>query len=337
MNVEKRILGRTGLEVSVIGFGGIPLQRVDQEMAVQMLQRALQLGINFIDSAKGYTVSETLIGHGLKGQRQHWIIATKSMARDYAGMKADVESSLQSFQTDYIDLYQFHNVRTQGQFDEVMGENGAYKALLEAQQEGKIGHIGFTTHDVQMLEKAIESGCFSTVQFPYNIVESQGASIFEKAKAADIGVIVMKPMAGGAIDQGALALRYIMDNPNITTAIPGMDSLVQIEENASVGKEKTSLAPDEREQIQKIAKELGETFCRRCGYCGPCPQGLDIPTQFILEGYYIRYNLKDWAKERYVAIGKNANDCIACGLCEPKCPYDLPIRKMLQRVKENLS
>lgn len=335
--MEKRILGKTGLAVSVIGFGGIPLQRVDQEMARKMIQKASQLGINFIDSAKGYTVSETLIGHGLKGERENWVIATKSMARSYDAMKADVASSLGSFQTDYIDLYQLHNVRTQEQYDEVMGENGAYRALLEAQQEGKIGHIGFTTHDVHMLEKAIESGYFSTVQFPYNIVENQGAALFEKAKAANIGVIVMKPMAGGAIDQGSLALKYIVENPNVTTAIPGMDSLNQIEENAAVGKQKEPLTSEEREQIQKIALALGETFCRRCGYCGPCPQGIDISTQFLLEGYYLRYDLKDWAKERYVAVGKNASDCIECGMCEPKCPYDLPIRKMLQRVKENLS
>ena len=335
--MEKRILGRTELEVSVIGFGGIPLQRVDQDMAIQLIQKASQLGINFIDSAKGYTVSEGLIGDGLRGQREKWIIATKSIARSYDAMKADVITSLESFQTDYIDLYQLHNVRTQGQYDEVMGENGAYQALVEAQQEGKIGHIGFTTHDVHMLEKAIASGHFSTVQFPYNIVENQGAELFEKAKAANIGVIVMKPMAGGVIDKGSLALRYIMDNANVTTAIPGMDSLDQIEENAAVGKQEVILTFTEREQIQKISMELGETFCRRCGYCGPCPQGLDIPTQFILEGYYLRYDLKDWAKERYKSLAINAKDCAQCGLCEPKCPYDLPIRKMMDRVKENLS
>lgn len=335
--MEKRVLGRTGLEVSVIGFGGIPLQRVDRDAARELIQGASTLGMNFIDTARGYTVSEELIGHALKGHREKWIIATKSTARAYASMKADVETSLRNLQTDYIDLYQFHLVKTQEQFDEIMREDGAYKALQEAQKEGKIGHIGFTTHDLGMLEKAIDSGYFSTVQFPYNIIENQGEKLFEKAKAAHIGVIAMKPLAGGAIEEGSLALRYILENPHVTTVIPGMDHIKQVEENGAVGNERLKITDGEREKIQKIARELGENFCRRCGYCGPCPQGLDIPTQFILEGYYLRYELQDWARERYAALAKNAKDCVQCGICEPKCPYHLPIRKMLERVKENLS
>ena len=142
----------------------------------------------------------------------------------------------------------------------------------------------------------------------------------------------MKPLAGGAILNAELSLRFILENQNITSVIPGMDTEEQIIENSSVGNNYRKLNDEERSKILKEAEELGNEFCRRCGYCTPCPQGIDIPTQFLFEGYYTRYNLKEWAKERYNASSKKASECIECGLCESKCPYNLPIRKMLKKV-----
>lgn len=335
--MEKRRLGKTELDVSVIGFGGIPIQKVDKNLAIDLIMEGSRQGINFIDTARGYGPSEELIGYGIETcGRDKWIIATKSPARDYESMKKDIELSLKNLRVDKIDLYQLHNVRTDEEYNKVMGEDGAYKALLEAKESGKIGAIGITSHELRMLEKIVETSYFSTIQFPYNPVELQAEKLFQRAKALDIGVIVMKPLAGGALSQVDKSLRFILSNNNISSCIPGMDSIEQVVNNSSIGNNFASLREEEMVELLKEAKELGNEFCRRCGYCGPCPQGIDIPTQFVLEGYYLRYGLPEWAKERYGAIAKKARDCVECGLCEPKCPYDLPIRKLLKRVSTNL-
>ncbi|WP_352418735.1 aldo/keto reductase [Proteiniborus sp.] len=331
--MEKRILGKTGLEISSIGFGGIPIQRVDEEYAARLIEELNKQGINFIDTARGYTISEELIGYGLgKFGRDKFVLATKSMSRDYDGMKKDIEISLKNLRTEYIDLYQLHNVRTEAEYNKIISENGALRALKEAKQEGKVKHIGMTSHDLVTLEKGVDSGYFDTIQFPYNPVERQAEELFKKANSLGLGVIVMKPLAGGAITNAELSLRFILENKSVSVAIPGMDSIEQIKENARVGNEYRKLNDTERDIILTEAKELGTEFCRRCGYCAPCPQGIDIPSQFLIEGYYSRYNLKDWAKERYMEFSSKASDCIECGQCETRCPYDLPIRDMLKKV-----
>ncbi|WP_026894586.1 aldo/keto reductase [Clostridiisalibacter paucivorans] len=335
--MEKRILGRTNLEISAIGFGGIPIQKVDKETAIELIKKAKEEGINFIDTAKIYGRSEELIGYGVEETgRENWILATKSPERDYDAMKKDIERSLELMKTDYIDLYQLHNVRTDDQYDKVMSEDGALKALKEAQKQGKIKHIGITSHDLGIIERALDDDIFSTIQFPYNPVETQASEIFDRAHKMDVGVIVMKPVAGGAIRNVDLSLRFILENSNISVVIPGMNEVKHIESNAAIGNNYKPLTDEERDIILGEAKELGTEFCRRCGYCAPCPQGIDIPVQFIVEGYYTRYDLKDWAKERYATFEHKANECVECGICETRCPYDLPIRKMLKRVHKNL-
>jgi predicted aldo/keto reductase-like oxidoreductase len=335
--MEFRTLGSTGLKVSVIGFGGIPIQRIDLEQAKEVILKAEELGMNFIDSARAYSVSEEYIGQALIGRREKWILASKSMARSKSSMARDVETSLNNFKTDYIELYQLHNIRTQKDLDRVLGEEGAYAALLEAKEKGKIGHIGITSHSVDLLKTAIETGKFETIMYPYNIVENQGEELFKRAKELNIGVIAMKPMAGGAIEDGSLALRYILQNDAVTTAIPGMADLKEVEENVSIAKDVTPLTAEEREKANQIIKELGNCFCRRCGYCGPCPQKIDIPTMFLLSGYKERYDLKTWGEDRYFEMKFRAKDCVECGVCEERCPYDLPIRDMLKDVRKTFN
>lgn len=335
--MEKRRLGKTNFQVSVVGFGGIPVQRVDKETAVKILEEAYKQGINFIDTARGYMESETLIGYALEEiGREKFILATKSMNRTYDGVIEELNTSFKNLRTDYIDLFQFHNIRTKEELDLVLGENGAMKAVKEFKEEGKIKEIGITSHSVDLLDIAIDTGEFSTIQYPYNPVEKQGEPIFEKAKKNDIGVIVMKPLAGGAIPKGELCLRFILDNDNVTVAIPGMDTVKQVIENAAAGIDRRSLTEEESKELMEEAKTLGEEFCRRCGYCAPCSVGIDIPSQFIMEGYYSRYNLQQWAQSRYEAMDIRAGDCIECGDCEPRCPYDLPIIKMLKKVEGSL-
>lgn len=335
--MEKRILGSTELEVSIIGLGGIPLQRLKEDDAIQVVKYAIDQGINFIDTARGYSVSEEFIGKAIEDSRDQLILATKSPARDYEGMKKALEESFKNLKTDYIDLYQFHFVRYKKDLEKIMSENGAYKALAEAKASGKIGHIGITGHSADLMLEAINLEKFETIQFPFNIIEDQGTELFNRAKELNMGTIVMKPIAGGAITEGELSLKYILNKIFIDSAIPGMDTKEIIDKNVAIGNNLTALSIDEFNKIDSISQKLGENFCRRCGYCLPCPQGIDIPTQFIFEAYLNKYQIPQWANDRYASLSVDAGDCIQCGQCEDKCPYNLPIIEMLKKVDQAFS
>ena len=333
-NMPVRQLGKTGMEVSLLGIGGIPLQRCKIDEVIEILETCQQQGVNLIDSARGYGPSEALIGEALEhlGSRSQWRIATKSMSKDKASMASDIELSLKQFRTAYIDLYQCHFIKDLDQLAQITGPDGAYEALLSAKSQGKIKHIGMTAHNKDVLAIAIESGLWETIQFPFNIVENQGEAVFKRAYELGIGILVMKPLAGGAIDNASLALKYIARNPHITVAIPGMDSVRQVLDNAMAIKSDQPLSDAELANINELKEAMGNVFCRRCGYCGPCAVGIDIPSMFTLEGYLTRYDLKEWATTRYNGLSKHPEDCVECGICETKCPYDLEIRKMLKRV-----
>lgn len=332
--MKYRKLGSTDLLVSVVGFGGIPVQRITKEETKSIILKAEELGMNFIDTARGYSVSEEYIGEALEGRRDKWIIATKSMSRDRESMLRDVDISLSNLKTSYIDLYQFHNVRTIDEYNLILSPQGAYGVLKELKAKGIIKHIGITSHSLDMLNVALESGYFETIMYPYNIIEKQGEEVFKRAKELNVGVIAMKPMAGGNLTDGNLAIRYIIQNENMSTAIPGMATLEEVIENAEVGAGSIPLNSEELEKARKIAQEMGTEFCRRCGYCAPCPKGIDIPSIFVIKNYKLNYNLPQWSKERYSSLKAKASDCIQCGQCEKKCPYGLPIRKMLITAKE---
>lgn len=333
--MKKVLLGSTGMVVSVIGLGGIPIQRVSQEEATKIILEARNRGINFIDTAQAYTISEQYIGNALKEVgRENFHIATKSMSYDYDSMKLAIEKSLKEMELDYIDLFQVHNVSKQEQFDLVISENGALKALVEAKEKGLIRHIGITGHIREILMQAIEHDEFETIQFPFNPVESQGVELFTKALEKGMGTIAMKPMAGGAFTKQKLSLKYILNSNLINVAIPGMDSVEQVIENASVGENKEALTKEEQEEINKEIEMLGNDFCRRCGYCKPCPEGIDIPNVFLFEGYVTRYNLPEYGKSKYEALPVKASSCVRCRKCERKCPYSLPIVDKLKHAVE---
>lgn len=322
-------LGKTGLQISRMGFGGIPIQRVDAAVTRKLVLAMEEKGINYIDTARGYTVSESYLGEALEGVRDKFVLATKSMARTKEAMAADVETSLRNLRTDYIDLYQIHNPNME-QLEQVIGAGGALEALREARAAGKIGHIGLTAHSLEVFEKALEMDWVETIMFPYNIVETQAAELMKKCTEKGIGFIDMKPMAGGAIEDAALALRFICANPDVTVVIPGMFDLKEIEQNLAAAEDKTPLTVEETEKIEKIRKQLGNQFCRRCNYCAPCTVGINIPSVFLFQGYLDRYGLGDWAKDRYGTLAVKASACIGCGACEKRCPYELPIREMLK-------
>ncbi len=325
------VLGRTGFNVSRIGFGGIPIQHVEQDNVNNIMAKAIESGINFIDTARGYTISEELLGNALIGKREKVYLATKSMVRGKDDMLSEVELSLKDFRTDYIDLYQLHNISAIEDLELVISEKGALKALLKLQKDGIIKKIGITSHKLPILEEALKLDIFDTIQFPFSAVERQGEEVFKKAVEQNVGTIAMKPMAGGALRDGRKALKYILESPYLNVAIPGMDCIEQVVINAEAA-DGVRLTDDERQEIEKTAKELGNTFCRRCGYCMPCAVNMDIPMMFIMESYFTRYDLKDWSVSRYRSFDVKADDCIKCGICESRCPYELPIRDMLDNV-----
>ena len=329
--MKKRLLGNTGMEVSVIGFGGISIQHVSEEEAINIILECKKQGINFIDTARAYTISEKYIGKGLKeAGRENFYIATKAMERDYDSMKSSIEGSLNDMDIDCIDLYQIHNVGSKQQFDTIFSENGALKALVEAKEQGLIKHIGITGHIRELLIEAIDNYEFETVQFPFNPVEPQGTELLLKALKKGMGTIAMKPIAGGTFDYPFLSLKYIMNSGLITVAIPGMDTIEQVIENARAGRDAEPLTKDEQEIINKEVETLGTEFCRRCGYCKPCPEGIDIPNIFVFENYVIRYNIPEYGKLKYDTLEVKADECVRCRTCESRCPYNLPIVEKLK-------
>ena len=328
--MEYRILGKTGLTVSRMGLGGIPIQGSNAEGAKALVAALLENGVNFIDTARGYTVSEALLGEALVGVRDRFVLATKSMARTKEAMAKDIEISLENLRTDYIDLYQVHNPSA-ADLATVVAEGGALEALLEAKAAGKIGHIGITLHSAELFAEALTLPWVETVMFPYNIVETQGDGLIAACLERDIGFLCMKPLAGGAIEDSTTALRFIAQNPAVTAVIPGMADAAEVAKNAAAVNDPAPLTEEERASIEEIRASLGTGFCRRCGYCAPCTVGIKIPAVFLFEGYYSRYDLKDWAIARYATLEKKASACIGCGACEARCPYHLPIRAMLQR------
>ena len=332
--MEYTNLGNTGLKVSRLGFGGIPIQRITQEEATALIRKLPEYGVNYIDTARGYTVSEEYLGIAMEGIRDKFVLATKSMARTREAMEKDIETSLKNLRTDHIDLYQVHNAPP-AQMKIVTGEGGALEALLEAKAAGKIGHIGITAHEIGTFEMGLEMDWVETIMFPYNFVELQAADLIRKCAEQGKGFICMKPLAGGAIENAPLAMRFIASNKDITVNIPGMANEDELKQNVAAACDPAPLSEDDLKEVQNIRDTLGNQFCRRCNYCQPCTMGINISFCFTINGYLTRYGLKDWAIGRYKGMAVEPNACIECGMCESRCPYHLPIIEMLKDVYSN--
>lgn len=329
-------LGRTGLKISRLGFGGIPIQRIDQPGTRELLKAAHEMGVNYIDTARAYTVSEEWIGQSLEelGLRDAFVLATKCRALTKADMEAELAQSLKNLRTDHIELYQFHNPSMED-LKKILAPGGSMEALLEAKARGVVGHIGLTAHLAAVFEAALEVPEIETIMFPYNIVEQQGAELIERCAKAGKGFIDMKPLAGGAIEDGRLALRYVLSNPNVTVAIPGMAAIEELEGNVKGAENIDPLTEEEEAACQKVRDALGTQFCRRCNYCAPCTVGISIPNVFLFQGYLNRYGLENWGRERYATLSVKASACVQCGACETRCPYNLPIRNMMKKAAED--
>ena len=327
--------GQTGLKISRLGFGGIPIQRIDQPGTRELLIAAHKAGVNYIDTARAYTVSEAWIGQSLEeaGLRDDFILATKCRALTKADMEAELATSLKNLRTDHIEVFQFHNPSMEG-LKTILAPGGAMEALLEAKARGVVGHIGITAHLAAVFEAALDIPEIETIMFPYNIVEDQAKELIHACAEKNIGFIAMKPLAGGAIEDAVTALRYVCANPDVTVVIPGMADIAELNQNLAAVNDSSPLSVEEEAKMRAIRDALGTQFCRRCNYCQPCSAGISISSVFLFEGYLSRYGLADWARSRYATLTQKASECIGCGACESRCPYHLPIRSMLKEAAE---
>jgi predicted aldo/keto reductase-like oxidoreductase len=322
-------LGQTGLEVSRVGFGGIPIQRLTEDEAVEVVERCLDLGVTFLDTANGYTSSEERIGKAIAGRREQVVIATKTGAWDRATALEHLELSLRRLNTEYIDLWQFHNISSLEAYEQVLGPDGAMEAAQEALRAGKVKHIGITSHSTEVALKAVPSTHFETIQFPFNFVTHEPAQeLVPLAKKHDLGFIAMKPMAGGLLDDANLAIKYLLQFDHVVPD-PGIQAIEEIEEIVDIVAGPWELTRQERQEMERIRAEVDTRFCRRCGYCEPCPEGVPISVTMNLRSFWKRFAAEQFLSGWLAEAVERAKNCVQCGECEEKCPYHLPIREMI--------
>ena len=328
--METRALGQTGLTVTRLGFGGIPLQRPPEPEARAVVRRALDQGCTFFDTARAYQASERLIGEALEGDRDRVVLATKSLARTAEAMAADVARSLVDLRTDRIDLYQAHAVGDAAAWAAVTGPGGALEALQAARAAGRIRAIGLTTHSPEIALLAADHGVFQTLQVPWNPLERQFLPAVERAWKHGLGTIAMKPLAGGALGPVAtLALRHSLA-AGIDVVIPGLDDPAQADEIYALGDGPYDLDAAEADRLAAEVARWQGRFCHRCGYCMPCPNGLNIPMLLLFDAYTARYGLGSWSAMRLGGLSKFYTDCEACGECVARCPYALQIPELMK-------
>ncbi|WP_455277040.1 aldo/keto reductase [[Eubacterium] cellulosolvens] len=328
--MEERILGKTGIKVKVLGFGGIPIQRVSEKEAIKVISRGYDLGINFFDTARNYTISEERVGKALENVRDNVIIVTKSLGRTKKDLIKDLEASLRDLRTDVIDIFQLHNVSTKEAWKQIKSQNGALEALYKAHDEGKVRHIGITSHNTSTLTEITKEQIFETIQIPFNYLSTLPAEeLLNLCKKLNIGNIIMKPFGGGAFSSASTALKYILKEDNVNVVIPGMMSIHEVEENVKIASGSYELSSEELNIIEKDKTELGNQFCRTCDYCQPCPQEIYISFGLNLANALKRMGYSSRFKELYQDLKSKISRCIDCGDCEARCPYHLPIRKLL--------
>jgi predicted aldo/keto reductase-like oxidoreductase len=323
-------LGNTGIAISELGFGGIPILRLPAATAVGILHHAYERGITFYDTANAYRDSEAKIGQAFAGMRERVVIATKTTMRDEAGALAHLENSLKMLRTDYIDLYQLHQIAREEDWENVTAPGGALAAIAKAKAQGQIRFIGVTSHSLPMAVKLVKTGLFSTIQFPFNFIESAPQDeLFIAARELGVGIIAMKPFAGGVIDNAAVSFKFLRQFPDVIP-IPGFDAEHQIDEVVSFYDHPNTVTEADRQMMDKYRTELGQAFCRRCEYCRPCPNGVLITPAM---GYKVLAGRMSpaIAVQFGAAPMESIKQCNHCGICITRCPYNLSIPDILQR------
>jgi uncharacterized protein len=374
--MQYRKLGRTGVELSVLGFGGmrIPQRRIggnlfyDDEAGLRIMRRAFELGVNYVDTAPYYCdgESEIIIGKALKGWRDKVYLSTKNPIEDASGQhwRARLENSLKKLDTDYIDFYHMWGIDWDHFANRIIVKDGPMQEAIKAKQEGLIRHHSFSFHDIpENMIRIIDYGFFETVLCQYNLLDQSNTAAMDYAVSKGLGVIIMGPIGGGRLSapsetirnilpgkvnsSAEIALRFVFANKSVTCALSGMSSVEQVEENVRVASNSAELTAGELAQISASLaenKKLADLYCTGCNYCMPCPNGVNIPLNFKLMNYHRVYQITEFARSKYKLInpddedlpGRRADECTECGLCEEKCPQKIPIRKQLKETAEVL-
>jgi len=321
-------LGKTGLKVSEVGFGCIPIIRLSMDEAIRVLRRAQERGVTLFDTANVYLDSEEKIGRAFQGLRPQLVLATKSMKRDRQGVEGDLDQSLRLLKTDYLDLFQFHQVSQEADFQAVTA-GGPLEAALRAREAGKIRHLGVTSHNLEMAVRLVKTDLFSVVQFPFNFIEPAAASeLHPLARKRDMGLLAMKPFCGGQVDNASLAFKYLRQFPDVIP-LAGWDTAARVDEVVDLYQTGNIVAPEDLAAMERYRAELGDRFCRRCEYCQPCPQGVIITPAML---YAIVAHRMGPAKAAGFSAKfmETVRNCEECGECVDRCPYNLPIPEMLK-------
>ncbi len=324
-------LGKTNITVSKNGFGALPIQRVSTEEAVRLLRKAYDGGINYFDTARFYTDSEEKIGLALSDVRENIIISTKTMRTDAEGFRRELRESLTQLKTDYIDIYQFHNPPFCPKPDD---GTGLYEAMLEAKRLGMIRHIGITSHKLAIAEEAVRSGLYDTLQFPFSYLASEKEeALVRLCEEMDVGFICMKALAGGLISRSDAAYAFLADYP--VAPIWGVQRESELDEFLAYNEAPPVMTEELSAFIEADRKELLGDFCRGCGYCMPCPVGIEINNCARMSLMIRRAPVAAQLSEKSQAMMKKIEDCVNCGKCKSMCPYGLDTPALLKRNYED--
>ena len=325
-------LGTTGITVPQNAFGALPIQRVDLETATSILRRAYEGGMRFFDTARAYSDSEEKLGHAFEGMRDQIYLASKTMGRTPEAFREQLETSLTLLKTDHLDIYQFHCV---DQCYRPGDGTGMYECMLEAKAAGKIRHIGVTAHKLGVARECIESGLYETLQYPLSYLSSEKElELVKLCEEHHMGFIAMKGLAGGLINNSRAAFAFMSQFDNVLP-IWGIQKMTELEEWLSYMDEPPALDAEISAFIEKEKQELNGEFCRGCGYCMPCPAGILINNCARMSLMVRRAPSASWLNETWQANMKKIEDCLHCGQCMEKCPYELNTPELLQKNYED--
>ena len=365
--MQYREYGKTGLRVSVLGFGAMRLPRSKPDLAIEILRRAFDLGVNYVDTAARYGLgkNEALVGKAIKGRRDQVYVATKNHCKKESAEEWQryLDRSLEVLDVDYIDFYHLHTLKWDVYRKHLL-PSGIVERFRKARDEGLIRHTCFSCHDKpENIVKLIDTGEFEGVLVQYNLLDRANEEVIAYAHEKGLGVAIMGPVAGGRLAfpsaklQGVvrevkstpeIALRFVISNPYVTLALSGMNSIEMVEENAAIASREEPLSAEERQRVLEALQEcerLSDLYCTGCRYCMPCPHYVDIPRNFEAMNYYQVWGLKEHARSRYKKLGRPtktrrvvrwAEACVECGECEPKCPQNIPIRARLKETAATL-
>lgn len=355
--MQYRIVPKSGVKLSCISFGGMRIPKVSEKQAVATVRKAIELGVNYLETAPGYGDSEVKIGKAIKGLRDKVYLSTKvhpSDAPDEAGIRKAIDKSMKRLDVDHLDFYHMWYVCNDKDWEGVTRKGGELAGAKKAKKDGLIDHLGITTHaPLPLVREMVKCGEFELVTISYNMANREYEEIIDLAGENKVGIVIMNPLAGGLLAKNPRgqksakrprphimsALGFLLANPNVTTCICGAKSPEEMEEDAAAG----DFLPSEAAAIAQSVKfgKLRKDFCTTCGYCVPCPQGVNIPQAMLQWNYWKLYDIDfaAWAKKTREAFRKATaiDKCVACGICEKKCSNSLPIIARLEELKAVLS